>query len=120
MRKYTDEKILAALLKFGSVRAAARFLRCAPQTISTRLADDEFRQKYDELKAGMLSETLDAMKARMTAAVDALAEIMEDSSNAATVRASAADTILRHGLRYLEAQELESRLSALEARYAGD
>ena len=45
-----------------------------------------------------------------------LAKVMTDSETAATVRVSAADSVLRHGLRYVEQYEIIKRIEALEAK----
>lgn len=43
---------------------------------------------------------------------------MNDAENPANVRVSAADSLLRHCLRYLATADIERRLSALEASQA--
>ena len=111
----TDEKLIAALLDCGSVRAAARRTHCSATTIRARLDDPIFRERYQNAKKGVLKEATDAIVARLTGAADALAEVMSDSNAAASVRVSAADAILRHGLRYLQAGNIIERLDALEA-----
>jgi hypothetical protein len=40
--------------------------------------------------------------------------VLEDTENAATVRVSAADSLLRHGLRYVEVANILARLEAIE------
>ena len=55
------------------------------------------------------------MTAKLESATATMAEIMEDGQNPASVRVSAADSVLRHGLRYIEAGNILRRLDALEA-----
>ena len=58
----------------------------------------------------------DSLAARLTHAVDVLVEVLDNQENPSTVRVSAADSILRHGLRYIEAGNILVRLDALEQR----
>lgn len=115
MVRIEDEKILAALLAAGSIRRAAKTANVSESTIRNRLKDDAFRKLYEEQKAGILSEACDALCARLTAAVDALSDVICDKKNPATARISAADSVLRHGLRYVEIANVIHRLDALEA-----
>lgn len=55
------------------------------------------------------------LQTRMSSAVDVLAVMMVNPEVAATVRVSAADSILRHGLRYVEQFEIIRRIERLEA-----
>ena len=114
MQKKNDEIILSALIACGSVRAAAKIAECSETTIRTRLNDDDFRHRYEQAKGAILAEACDAISARLTRAVDTLCEVLEDTENAATVRVSAADSLLRHGLRYVEVANILARLEAIE------
>lgn len=114
MKKIDDEKILAALISCGSVRTAAKSANISESTIRNRLCDPVFRERYEIAKAAILQESCDALTARLTLAIDTLSAVLEDNQNAATVRISAADAVLRHGLRYIEAANILRRLEALE------
>lgn len=114
MQRKNDEIILSALIAAGSIRAAAKIADVSETTIRTRLNDDDFRQRYEQAKGAILTEACDALSARLTLAVDTLCEVLEDTENAATVRVSAADSLLRHGLRYVEVANILARLEAIE------
>lgn len=114
MQKLNDEKILGALLAAGSVRKASKIAECSETTIRTRLNDDEFRQRYEQAKSMVLSEACDAISARLTCAIDTLCDILKNTENAASVRVSACDSLLRHGLRYVEVANILARLDAIE------
>ena len=77
-------------------------------------------EQYEKAKAAVLSEACDAISARLTLAVDTLCEVLDSTETAATVRVSAADSLLRHGLRYIEAANILTRLDALEAAQNAD
>ena len=109
-----NEQIMAALIACGSVRAAAKIAGCSETTIRTRLNDSVFRDRYEQAKGAILTEACDAISARLTRAIDTLCEVLEDTENAATVRVSAADSLLRHGLRYVEVANILARLEAIE------
>lgn len=116
MARKNDEQILAALIATGAVRPAAKVAGVSETTIRTRLADPDFRAQYETAKGAVLQEACDALAARLTHAVDVLVEVLDNTENAATVRVSAADSLLRHGLRYIEMGNILLRLDALEQR----
>lgn len=112
--KVTDEKMLSALLAEGSIRSAAKSLRCSESTVRKRLENADFRQRYEALKSEILCEVCDKIQSRLITATDTLTSVMENQDNPATVRVSAADSLLRHGLRYIEIANIERRIIALE------
>lgn len=118
--RISDEKVLAALLENGSIRKAAAALGCSAGCVRDRLRDEQFKNRFEEAKAAALNEATDCMKIRVSSAVDTLSAVMEDTDNPATVRTSAADSLLRHTLRYIEQADILRRLAALEAAREGD
>lgn len=115
MPKIDDERILAALIAAGSVRRAAQIADVSESTVRNRMADPDFRERYETAKAAILQESCDALTARLTLAVDSLSDVIEDDKSPVTAKISASDSILRHGLKYLEAANILRRLDALEA-----
>ena len=113
--RISDEKVLAALLENGSIRKAAAALGCSAGCVRDRLKDEQFKKQYEDAKAAALNEATDNLSIKLTTAVDVLAKVMTDSETAATVRVSAADSVLRHGLRYIQQYEIIKRIEALEA-----
>ncbi len=118
--RISDEKVLAALLENGSIRKAAAALGCSAGCVRDRLKDEQFKKQYEDAKAAALNEATDCMKIRVGSAIDTLSGVMENADNPATVRVSAADSLLRHTLRYVEAVDILRRLAALEAAQEGD
>ena len=108
-QKYSDEQILEALLMAGSAKQAARRLGCSLSCVRDRLSKPTFKAKYEQAKADALGDAIDNLSIRLTTAVDVLTKV-------ATVRVSAADSVLRHGLRYIEMFDVLKRLEALEAK----
>ena len=112
----SNEKIMSALIATGSVRAAAKAACISETTIRARLNDPDFRAEYEKAKSEILNEACDALAARLTLAVDVLCDVLDSDATPATVKVSAADSILRQGLRYVEAANILRRLDALEQR----
>lgn len=112
--RINDEQILSALLNCGSLRKAAESLGTTANTIANRLKKDDFRKRYEAAKSKLLSEAVGAMKSQLTSAVDTLTEILNNKENPPSVRISAADSLLRHSVRYIEVSEIENRLRKLE------
>ena len=115
MERINDKQILAALIANGSIRAAAKSAGVAESTIRNRMADPDFRAEFDKIRGELLQEAAQGLTARLESATATMAEIMEDGQNPASVRVSAADAVLRHALRYVEAADILRRLDALEA-----
>ena len=116
MGKISNQKVMTALLTAGSVRKAAALSGCSEATIRSRLQDPEFRAEYEEHKKHILDETCDAIIARLTLATDTLCSVLEDPETPPTVKVSASDSLLRHGLRYIQASQILTRLDALEKK----
>ena len=115
-QKYTDDEILEALLAAGSARQAAKRMGCSLSCVRDRMAKPRFKERYDRAKADALADTVCNLQTRMSTAVDVLAVMMVNPEIAATVRVSAADSVLRHGLRYIEMFDVLKRLEALEQK----
>ncbi len=114
MKKVPNETILAALISCGSIRKAAAALQCSEATIRQRLKNKAFYEQYSNAKQAIVSEACDALSARLTLAADTLCEIIENEETPPTVKVSASDALLRHGLRYIETVNIIRRIEALE------
>lgn len=113
-----DEAILAALVAAGSVRRAAAVAGVSESTIRNRLKDADFRAAYDAIRGELLQDATASMLSRLENATETLSDVMTDAESPANVRVSAADSLLRHCLRYLATSDIERRLAALEATQA--
>ena len=113
--KVTDEAILGALLASGSNRAAAKALGVSEKTIRSRLQKADFRERYEDLKNGMVEAVADEIAANLSGAVQTIVEVMTNPDNNASVRSQAAGELLRTALKYFEAGKFERRITALEA-----
>lgn len=118
--RINDEQVITALLNCGSLRKAAESLGTTANTLSNRLKKEDFRKRYEAAKSELLNEAVETMKSQLTGAVDTLTEVMNNKENPPTVRVSAADSLLRHSVRYIEIAEIESRISKLESDRGND
>lgn len=105
-RTVNDEKIIAALMCAGTIKEAAALTKISPRTISDRMRTREFAAAYAQAKADLLRTTLSGISSRMTAALDVIETIMNDTDTPPAVRIQAARTLLN------SAGKLSERLSA--------
>ena len=116
----TDERLLALLIEHGSVTRVAKIAEISRNAIYMRLRQNEdFRTKYEEAKNAVLQDACGAISTKLETAASVLYDVATNDRAAATVRVSAADALLRHGLRYIEQGEILKRLDALEAAQRG-
>lgn len=120
MKKIDDDKLLEMLIVHGSVKATADVLGISRNAIYKRLKDEEFKRKYDSMQGVILSVAASSMVENIQSAITVLKTIMENEEAADGVRLSAADSLLRHCVRYVEASNILKRIESLEARYIED
>jgi hypothetical protein len=109
--------LLLALACGATVEAAARQAGVSESTAHRRLAEPEFRQQLQALRADMVQRTVGALMAAATEAVRTLLELLRTSAPFA-VRLGAARAVLEMGLKLREVSDLEERLSAVEGQLA--
>lgn len=112
--KASDDTIMTALLAHGSATAAARESGVSVGTVLKRLKNPVFLERYERARALVLESAVSEMKSSVSTAVYVLRSCMEDDNVNLTQRIQAADSLLRHTLRYVELAEIERRISALE------
>ncbi len=111
----SDEEIIAALLQSGTIREAADTLNIAPRTIYDRMKSKDFRGLYSEAKTGIMRKAVFSVNERLGAAVDTVAEIMEDRNVNAATRLQAAQTIISNAgklSKWLQEDESQTRTEA--------
>lgn len=106
----SDEQIIAALLQHSTVKEAASAAGTTPRTIYDRMKNNEFQADYTRARAEIIRTALNAMNAKLTAAVDTIAEIMSNEEYAAADRLKAAQAIINN------AEKFADRLTAEEKR----
>ena len=115
-----DEQLLSALLSFGSVRKASEQLGCSRSTIYKRLEREDFKQRYKALQGAIVDGACTNLVASLTDAIETLHAIVLNDSTSDNAKISASDSLLRHGIRYIELSNILDRLNRLENRIGGD
>ena len=116
MSQLSDRQLRAieALLMSASVEDAARRSGLSARTVHRYLSSAEFAEAFRE----RLRTRVDVASARLQSAtgdaVECLIEVMNDQSASHGVRTKAAVSVIELSWRWLEANEFEDRLSALE------
>lgn len=108
----SNEEIIAALLQHGTIKDAAAAAGTTPRTIYDRMNDREFRSEYMEAKNDIIRKAVFTINEKLSAAIDAVAEIMTDKDNNPAVRLQAAQTILNNAGKFaarLTHDEYQSR-----------
>lgn len=117
MKKIDDEKLLEMLIVQGSVKATADALGISRNAIYKRLKDEDFKNKYERMQGVILSVAASAMVENIQSAITVLKTIMENEEAADGVRLSAADSLLRHCVRYVEVSNILKRIESLEKSF---
>lgn len=105
-KKATDEQIVAALLNTGTLRAAAAAVGISERTIYDRMNNGEFQALYKAAKADIVRAVVFNINNQLQAAIDTVAEIMQNGDNSPAIRLQAAQTILNNAGKF--AQRLQT------------
>ena len=110
----SDEEIIAALFAHATNRAAAKAVGLTERQFYNRTRAPTFRAKLDEAKRALLERAASNAESRLSAAVQAMGEVMQSSETAAGTRVAAADALIRNTLKLVELTDVSRRLDALE------
>lgn len=80
------------------------------------LQEDGFRQRYRKARREAVSSAIARLQQAAASAVATLEETMKDAEAPFSARVTAARVILDMSLRAVELEDLEARISELEAR----
>lgn len=109
-----DDTLIAALLSNATVRAAAQAVGRSETQVYARLRDPLFKARYDEVRHGLLEQSTAALQGRLSAAVETMTEIMQDTDAPHQTRLNAAEAIVRNSLKLTEQTDIIERLDRLE------
>jgi hypothetical protein len=113
-----DDALALALASGQTLRDAAAGAGIGERTATRRWADATFRRRVQELRAEMTSRALGKLANGQAEAADVLRQLLAAGTPPA-VRLGACRALLELGCKLRESVELETRLTALEARYNG-
>lgn len=111
-------RALEALLTEPTTRAAAAAARVSEATIWRWLSEPVFSEAYRRARSVLFESTMAGLQAIVSDAVRTLHAIMNDETNAASVRVNAAGKLMEAGFKSRDVMDTETRLAELEARFA--
>jgi uncharacterized protein YggE len=109
-----EDLFLAALLSESTVQDAAAKAGITARTGHRYLATEEFQKAYKLARKEAVNHAIQMVQSAMTEAIVTLRTIMTDPETPATVRVSAARTILDNGFKAAELEEFGDRIERLE------
>jgi uncharacterized protein (UPF0147 family) len=118
-KRLCNEAIISALLSEGSIKGAAASLDCKVPTIYARMKQPDFQQQYAQARGELIKAATAKLQNHMTAAVDVLAELMNDETVPKQTRVYSAVNILQIAKQYTSQTEIIERLEELEANVRG-
>ena len=108
------ELAIAALLSQPSIPAAAKVVGIGEKTLWRWLQHQDFREAYLQARRQVVQQVISNVQNSMKKAVDTLLEVMEDPNSPTSSKVQAARSIIDFGLKGLELEDFELRLSRLE------
>ena len=111
------EKVIAALLSENTLQDAATKAGVSTRTIRRWMKEDcDFRCQFTSARSAVVEHAVTKVVRRSDQAVEALSEVLVDSSVSATARISAARLVLELAIDTIQRDFIINRLDALESR----
>jgi hypothetical protein len=114
------EEAIAALLTLRNIDEAARATGVAPNTLLKWMKEPEFDAAYREARRLAFRQSVARLQQASGAAVSTLLKVMLDVNAPHSTRVRAADSVLDHAAKAIEIEDVEARVSALEASVTGE
>jgi transposase-like protein len=108
------EEAIAALLTQRNVEEAARAAGIATQTLVRWMKVPEFSAAYREARREAFGQSIARLQQASSAAVSTLLKVMIDQASPPSTRVRAADSVLSHGAKSMEIEDIAARVAALE------
>ena len=109
-----QEDAIAALLTQSNVDQAARTAGISIRTLLRWMRLPDFDAAYREARRKAFSQSIARLQQGATAAATTLLKIMVDPAAPPSVKVRAAESVLTHGLKAIEVEDVEARVSELE------
>jgi len=110
-----QEKAIMELLRNPTVRDASQQAQVGERTLWRWLQEDDFREAYMEARKQAFSRALGLLQQALSEAVLVLKDVMNNPETRDSSRVSSAKAILDTGLKAMELDDLEERISRLES-----
>ncbi len=114
------EAAIVALLSQRNIDEAAKSVGISPQTLLRWLKVPEFQVAYREARRAAFGQATARLQHASSAAVSALLKVIVDPTSPASAKVRAADCILDHAKKAIELEDVEARVTELEAAAARD
>jgi DNA-binding MurR/RpiR family transcriptional regulator len=108
------EAAIAALLAEPTIESAAKAAGVSGATLWRWMQEPGFDAEYRRARRASLGQAISQLQAASSAAVKALRAVAEDGAAPPAARVSAARAVLEIGIRAIEVEDLEARISQLE------
>jgi transposase-like protein len=112
------EQAVAALLTQRNIEEAARSIGVVPNTLLRWQKLPEFQAAYREARRAAFGQAIARLQQGTSAAATTLLKTMIDPNTPASVRVRAAEAIFNHSAKAIEIEDIEARVTALEAATA--
>lgn len=112
--RVSNEQIVSALFSTGTNKAAAAAVGLSERAFYDRVRSSECQALIAQTKTAILESATSRAESRLSDAVDTMYSIMTNSENAAQVRLSASDALIRQTLKLIEVVDVERRLGEVE------
>jgi hypothetical protein len=110
-----QEEVIAALLTQRNMEEAARAAGIGTRTLIRWMKLPKFQTAYREARRAAFSQSIARLQQGTSAAATTLIKLLLDPSTPASVRARVADSVFNHAAKAIEIEDIEARVSALEA-----
>ena len=115
-----QEEVIAALLTQRNMEEAARTAGVAVRTLIRWMKIPEFQKAYRDARRAAFQQSIARLQQGTSAAATTLIKLLLDQGTPASVKARVADSIFNHAAKAIEIEDIEARVSALEASAGGD
>ena len=113
------EAAVAALLTQRNHEEAAHAVGIGTATLLRWQKDPEFQKAYRDARRAAHSQSIARLQQATSAAVSTLLKVMVDPATPASTKVRAADSVLDHAAKAIEIEDIDARVTALEAAAAG-
>jgi transposase-like protein len=114
------EEAIAALLTQRNIDEAAKATGVVANTLLKWMKDPGFQAAYREARRAAFGQCVARLQQASSAAVSVMLKILADPSAPASARLRAADMVVTHSAKAIEIEDVEARVSALEASIAAE
>ena len=109
------EEAIAALLTQRNIEEAAKVAGIGANTLLRWLKVPEFQTAYREARRAAFGQAIARLQQGTSAAATTLLKLLIDQNTPASVRARVADSIFNHAAKAIEIEDIEARVTAIEA-----